>query len=402
MTSERRRRRRVLGWGAAGLGALYGVGSLVMVPWVHDDLGDRVGAAAAKAGFEGVHASFSGQDGTLRCDAPISSADELERVAEGVWGVRVARVDDECVLQAPTPTANPSTSAPTTASPATTTPATTIEVPASTAAPTTSAASTTTTTTAGATSGLAASAVIEAGSSQVVLRGTVESDAQRQQLVAAATAAFGADNVVDELVVDDAAGTAGDAQVARLAGLVGVMSSNLVQGTAFADGDALSLEGVYVDDAGRSAVEEGAVAAGLDVADLVLSPREEATVDQAAELEAALNEAVGASPIPFDPNQSTLRPEADAILDQVAALARTYAGVSISVDGHTDGDGTEAVNLALSQARADAVAAALVERGVPPEQLVAAGFGESRPIAPNDTPANKALNRRVVFSVAVR
>jgi OOP family OmpA-OmpF porin len=396
MTSERRRRRRVLGWGAAGLGALYGVGSLVMVPWVQDDLGDRVSAAAADAGFTGVSADFSGQDGTLRCDAPISSADELEQVAEGVWGVRVAHVDDECVLQAPAPSANPVTSVATTTSPTTT-----AELPASTAAAPTNATPTTTTTTAAA-SGLAVSAVIEAGSSRVVLRGTVESEAQLDQLVGEATAAFGADNVVDELVVDDAGGTTGDAQAARLAGLIGVLSPHLVQGRAFADGQELSLEGVYVDAAARAAVEEAAVAAGLDVADLVLSPRAEATVDQAAELEAALNDAVGASPIPFDPNQSTLRPEADAILDQVAALARTYAGVSISVDGHTDGDGSEAVNLALSQARADAVAAALVERGVPPEQLVAAGFGESRPIAPNDTPANKALNRRVVFSVAIR
>lgn len=384
--------------------AFYGVGSLVMVPWVQDDLGDRVEARATAAGFDGVEADFSGQDGTLRCASPISSAADLRDLAEDVWGVRVAKVDEECVLAAPAPSQAPAVT--TTAPPATTssTAAATTEAAATTtsAAATTTVPEATTTIVAAPVRALVASAALGAGSSQVVLTGTVESAAQRDELVAAAAAAFGAENVVDQLEIVDTPGTPSDADATRLAGLIAAMTPNLVEGTASFDGAVLALTGVYVDDAAKAAIDTAAGELGVAAGDLQLTARPEASVDQAATLEAELNAAVGASPIPFDPNQSTLRPEADSILDQVAALARSYAGVTISVNGHTDSDGTEAGNLALSEARADTVRQALIDRGIPAEQLVAQGFGESQPVAANDTPANKALNRRVVFSVVAQ
>lgn len=245
-------------------------------------------------------------------------------------------------------------------------------------------------------------AVLDAGSSAIRLTGTVETEAQRQELLNAATDAFGADNVIDELVVLGAATGTQDDQIGNLTALIGTMTPNMVEGVASFDGTKLALTGVYVDDAALAALESAANAAGVDPADVTLAGREVATADQAAELEQRLNDAVGLRPIPFDPSQASLRPEADAILDEVAALAREYAGVQISVDGHTDADGSEAANLALSQARADTVRQALIDRGVPAEQLVANGYGESQPVAPNDTPENKARNRRVVFSVVTQ
>ncbi|MEZ5257813.1 MAG: OmpA family protein [Ilumatobacteraceae bacterium] len=78
----------------------------------------------------------------------------------------------------------------------------------------------------------------------------------------------------------------------------------------------------------------------------------------------------------FDPSQASLRPEADAILDEVAALAREYCGCpDLGRRTHRRADGSEAGNLALSQARADTVRRALIDRGVPAEQLVANGMG---------------------------
>ena len=68
------------------------------------------------------------------------------------------------------------------------------------------------------------------------------------------------------------------------------------------------------------------------------------------------------------------------------------------IEGHTDSDGGANTNLALSQARAEAVEQALIDRGVDGDVLDPVGFGETQPIAPNDTDANKALNRRVTFS----
>ena len=264
-----------------------------------------------------------------------------------------------------------------------------------TAVTTTSAAPTTT----AAAAGLDASAVLAAGSSRITLSGSVETQAQHDEVVAAATAAFGTGNVDDELVVLGIAARR-DVEATGLAALISAMTPNLVEGTARFDGAALSLTGVYVTDEARAAVTAAATDVGVAPDGLQLQPRATATADQAAQLEAALNAAVGSSPIPFTTGSSSLTAEAGPILDQVAALAREYAGVTIAVNGHTDSDGSDSANLTLSRNRADTVRQALVERGVPADQLVAQGFGETEPIAPNDTPENKAQNRRVVFSVA--
>ncbi len=69
------------------------------------------------------------------------------------------------------------------------------------------------------------------------------------------------------------------------------------------------------------------------------------------------------------------------------------------MQGYTDSDGSEQGNLKVSQQRADAVRVELVSMGVPTAQLSAVGYGEANPVAPNDTPENKAKNRRVVFVV---
>ena len=71
--------------------------------------------------------------------------------------------------------------------------------------------------------------------------------------------------------------------------------------------------------------------------------------------------------------------------------------ITLEIQGHTDNVGASAMNLKLSQSRADSVKAYLVKKGLPENRLVAKGFGMTQPLVPNDTAANKALNRRVQF-----
>jgi outer membrane protein OmpA-like peptidoglycan-associated protein len=71
----------------------------------------------------------------------------------------------------------------------------------------------------------------------------------------------------------------------------------------------------------------------------------------------------------------------------------------VLIEGHTDNDGTLAYNKTLSQARAEAVARALIARGVPAERLTTKGMAYLRPIASNDTPQGRAMNRRVEILV---
>ena len=74
----------------------------------------------------------------------------------------------------------------------------------------------------------------------------------------------------------------------------------------------------------------------------------------------------------------------------------------IRVEGHTDSQGSDVVNLKLSQARADSVVAALAQRGVDRARLDPVGFGEMRPIASNEDDGGRAENRRVEFIIVDR
>jgi OOP family OmpA-OmpF porin len=103
----------------------------------------------------------------------------------------------------------------------------------------------------------------------------------------------------------------------------------------------------------------------------------------------------------FDFNADTLRPEAAALLDRVAALLVALGSPRLRVDGHTDSVGTDEYNLDLSARRAATVRQALIERGVTAGSIEARGSGESTPLVPNatpegaDDPAARQLNRRV-------
>lgn len=119
-----------------------------------------------------------------------------------------------------------------------------------------------------------------------------------------------------------------------------------------------------------------------------------ADIDAIAAVGSALRVALDAAVL-FDVGASTLKPEAQASIASAAALIRERGATRVLVEGHTDSDGDAAANDALSQARAGAVRDALVAAGVDADVLRTRGHGERRPVAPNDTPENKARNRRV-------
>jgi len=100
----------------------------------------------------------------------------------------------------------------------------------------------------------------------------------------------------------------------------------------------------------------------------------------------------------FDVNKDVVKPESYGTLKEIAAILNEVPDVQVKIVGHTDADGADAANLDLSQRRAASVKNELVKSfGVNGDRLVTDGMGESQPVAANDTPANKALNRRVEF-----
>ncbi len=101
--------------------------------------------------------------------------------------------------------------------------------------------------------------------------------------------------------------------------------------------------------------------------------------------------------ITFDPGSVEINAAAGAILDQIAALLPDCRHVRMEIAGHTDSQGREEMNLNLSQSRADAVLNGLLARNVLVSNLVAQGYGESQPIASNETEAGREQNRRITF-----
>lgn len=87
------------------------------------------------------------------------------------------------------------------------------------------------------------------------------------------------------------------------------------------------------------------------------------------------------------------------VLDSVAEVLKEFDKSFVEIAGHTDSTGSEAYNQLLSEKRAQSVASYLVSRGVRADRFIVVGAGESRPIASNDTPEGRALNRRVEITI---
>lgn len=116
----------------------------------------------------------------------------------------------------------------------------------------------------------------------------------------------------------------------------------------------------------------------------------------AAELPEEIGAELGLNPITFALGSSEITDAGKVELDKVVAFLQATPG-AIEIGGHTDSDGDPGYNQTLSQERADAVKDYLAAQGIPAESMTARGYGPDQPIAPNDTPENKALNRRIEF-----
>lgn len=103
--------------------------------------------------------------------------------------------------------------------------------------------------------------------------------------------------------------------------------------------------------------------------------------------------------IRFAINKATIQPESDALLSALATAMEKCPDSHFEIGGHTDASGSEKYNQRLSQKRAEAVKQQLIKRGCQAERLTAKGYGESHPIATNNTPSGMAKNRRIEITL---
>jgi hypothetical protein len=99
--------------------------------------------------------------------------------------------------------------------------------------------------------------------------------------------------------------------------------------------------------------------------------------------------------INFDFDKAIIKPESGPTVNEVIRMLKQSPDLQLSINGYTDNVGTHEYNVTLSQARAAAVVDALAKAGIAADRLSSAGFGDSAPIADNDTPEGRAKNRRV-------
>jgi outer membrane protein OmpA-like peptidoglycan-associated protein len=129
-------------------------------------------------------------------------------------------------------------------------------------------------------------------------------------------------------------------------------------------------------------------------ADEIRDRMQEALGRVAETRESARGLVVNLPDILFDSGRTTLRPEAKEVLSRVTGILLVTPGYKLSIEGHTDSTGSDRLNQELSEKRALAVHDYLAQAGFDAASMTTAGFGQSQPIAPNDTRDGRQRNRR--------
>ncbi|MEO0557664.1 MAG: OmpA family protein [Bacteroidota bacterium] len=370
---------RPLAWllGLAGLAVLTLLCVWTNAPGIERDLQERTTAVLDERGFTGTGAALSGRDVTLRGGVPSEDARmEALAAARAVPGVRV--VHDELRIAR--------------------------DDGASTGGP-------------------ALFSLSDGPGGALVARGTVPDDASRQSLLSRIQEAFPGRSVENELEVGPGGAGWQSAVEALLPGLGAVQSPSVsvepaVAATAGMDGSTVVLRGRVPSEVAKAEVEAAASAvvrppylfrselavgesASEDTSEPSADPTDVSGADpsdlQAAE--AALQSALSGGPITFELATADLTASSRRVLDGVAEVLDRYPAIRAEVEGHTDNEDSSEHNLRLSQQRADAVRAYLIDAGIAAERLSARGIGEDQPIASNDTADGRARNRRVEFNL---
>lgn len=238
---------------------------------------------------------------------------------------------------------------------------------------------------------LAAAHAVGDAPAPIVVSGTVGDDASKAALLARLRAVYGPDRVVDQLSVGRVSAPPNwNDYVGRL---IGPDLKLVSRGQLQVDGNTVSLRGDVASEEQRQKIA-GDIAASLDAGYIVNNGLRVAASEQGV-LDAALANRI----IEFESGKATLTDNGKAILDQMSVALLRLKDKRVEVIGHTDNAGSRAGNLSLSQARAEAVKAYVVERGIKADMISVSGEGPDRPVADNRTPEGRARNRRIEFKV---
>ncbi len=224
----------------------------------------------------------------------------------------------------------------------------------------------------------------------VVVSGTAPDDATKQAILARLRELYG-ERVVDQLKVGHVRTPPQWSQTVLAS--IQPNLKNVTQGRLDISGANITLHGNVTSDGMRSQLETQ-LGQGLPAAYTVNNKLEVVAPEQAV-----VDKALANRIIEFQSGSAVLTPVGQGILNDMAIALNKVGGRSVRIIGHTDDQGIPTTNLALSLARANAVKAYLITKGLHAESLNAQGLGSTKPIADNATDEGRRRNRRIEFDV---
>lgn len=228
------------------------------------------------------------------------------------------------------------------------------------------------------------------------LRDKMATDAVRNY----ASALFGFAAVTDDMSENSATAAGWTKRVLTALEALGMLH----EGQIFVTEDTLKINGITIEEG----ADESLLAflnehlGGSDIThEITFKPEIKRLIEapNPEECEMKLVALLNGAQIVFAPNSADISGESGLLLDQIAEIILSCPNAQFEIGGHTDSQGREAMNLALSQSRAEAVLDSLLARGVLLQYVDARGYGESEPIASNDDEAGRATNRRIEFKL---
>ncbi|ARE40246.1 OmpA domain protein [Rhodovulum sp. P5] len=236
------------------------------------------------------------------------------------------------------------------------------------------------------------------------LRGRVPDKLVREAVESYARSRFGRDDIYSALRIDDKLPDGWPLRV--LSGLEAL--SQLRNGAVIVQTDYLRVNGLTLDETARARVARilsdrlgDAQNYDLEIAYREPTRAEERVLPSPEDCVAEIQGILSENKITFAPGSTEIEGDAVRIVDRIADVLRLCPDARIEISGHTDSQGREQMNLALSQSRAEAVLNGLMARRVLTGNLTAKGYGEAQPIAPNDTEDGREANRRIEFRLIV-
>lgn len=227
---------------------------------------------------------------------------------------------------------------------------------------------------------------------KVVVSGVVPDEATRAAIVARVRELYGADRVVDQIGVDKLVAPPNWVQHVQRALTPDI--KRVSHGRLDIRGNVVELSGQVDNEATRQHLVSQ-IATQLN--NPTYTVRDQLRVGASGQ--AQLDEALARRTIEFESGNATLTAGGARVLDDLLPVLRQFAGRRFEIIGHTDDQGGRDANMQLSAARAAAVKAYLVGKGIAAADLITSGAGPDRPLVSNTTAEGRARNRRIEFRV---